>query len=144
MRTIAVVTTSRADYGIYLPVLRALREAKEVQLWLFVTGMHLSPEFGMTADAIEQDGFEIVERVEMLLSSDSPAGIAKSMGLGTLGFAQAYARIATRHPSGSRRSLRNACGGCRGAAFQDTRRPPSRRRSHSSAIDESLGIRLRR
>ncbi len=92
MRTIGVITTSRADYGIYLPVLRALRDADGVRLWLYVAGMHLSPEFGMTVSAIEKDGFEIVERVDTLLSSDSPAGIAKSMGLGTLSFAQVYAR----------------------------------------------------
>jgi UDP-hydrolysing UDP-N-acetyl-D-glucosamine 2-epimerase len=55
--------------------------------------MHLSPEFGLTVKAIEEDGFEIGERVEMLLSSDTPEGIAKSMGLGTIGFAQAYARF---------------------------------------------------
>jgi UDP-hydrolysing UDP-N-acetyl-D-glucosamine 2-epimerase len=55
--------------------------------------MHLSPEFGLTVKAIEDDGFEISERVEMLLSSDTPEGIAKSMGLGTIGFAQAYARF---------------------------------------------------
>jgi UDP-N-acetylglucosamine 2-epimerase (non-hydrolysing)/GDP/UDP-N,N'-diacetylbacillosamine 2-epimerase (hydrolysing) len=54
--------------------------------------MHLSPEFGLTVKAIETDGFEIVERVEMLLSSDSPDGIAKSIGLGTIGFGQAFAR----------------------------------------------------
>ena len=54
--------------------------------------MHLSPEFGMTIKEIEADGFHIEERIEMLLSSDSPEGIAKSMGLGTIGFAQAYVR----------------------------------------------------
>lgn len=92
MRTIGVISTSRADYGIYLPVLQAIREAEDLRLWMFVSGLHLSPEFGMTVDMIEKDGFDIVERVEMLLSSDSPAGIAKSMGLGTVGFAQAFAR----------------------------------------------------
>ncbi len=92
MRTIGVVTSSRADYGIYQPVLRALQAEPDIRLRLFVTGMHLSPEFGQTVHAIEADGYEIAERVEMLLSSDSPEGISKSMGLGTLGFAQAYAR----------------------------------------------------
>jgi UDP-hydrolysing UDP-N-acetyl-D-glucosamine 2-epimerase len=92
LRTIGVVTSSRADYGIYLSILREIQNAPELRLWLFVTGMHLSPEFGMTVKTIEQDGFEIIERVEMLLSSDSPEGTAKSMGLGTIGFAQAYAR----------------------------------------------------
>jgi UDP-hydrolysing UDP-N-acetyl-D-glucosamine 2-epimerase len=92
MRTIGVVTSSRADYGIYYPVLRAIESESDLRLWLYVTGMHLSPEFGMTVRTIEDDGFEIVERVEMLLSSDSPEGVAKSMGLCTIGFAQAFAR----------------------------------------------------
>jgi UDP-hydrolysing UDP-N-acetyl-D-glucosamine 2-epimerase len=59
---------------------------------LFVTGMHLSPDFGRTVESIEKDGFEIQEKVEMLLASDTPEGVAKSMGLGTLGFAQAFSR----------------------------------------------------
>lgn len=92
MRTIGVVTTSRADYGIYLPVLRRLTREPSLETRLFVTGMHLSPEFGMTVEAIEADGFAIQERVQMLLSSDTPEAIAKSMGLGTIGFAQAFAR----------------------------------------------------
>jgi len=93
MRTIGVVTVSRSDYGIYLPVLRRIQEDPHLRLHLIVAGMHLSPEFGLTVRAIEQDGFEIGERIEMLLSSDTPEGIAKSMGLGTIGFAQAYARL---------------------------------------------------
>lgn len=92
MRTIGVVTVSRSDYGIYLPVLQRIQEEPDLSLRLFVAGTHLSPEFGLTVQAIEQDGFEIIERVEMLLSSDTPEGIAKSMGLGTIGFAQVYAR----------------------------------------------------
>lgn len=92
MRTIGVVTVARSDYGIYLPVLRAIEADAELKLQLFVTGMHLAPEFGSTVRMIEDDGFEIVERVEMLLSSDSPEGIAKSMGVGTVGFSQAFAR----------------------------------------------------
>jgi len=93
VRTIGVVTVGRSDYGIYLPVLRKIQADPELKLHLIVTGMHLSPEFGLTAKTIEEDGFEIGERVEMLLSSDTPEGIAKSMGLGTIGFAQAYARF---------------------------------------------------
>jgi len=92
MRTIGVVTTSRADYGIYLPVLRAIVAEPDLRLKLFVTGMHLSPEFGLTVRTIEEDGFPIAERVESLLSSDSPAGISASMGIGTQGFAMAFAR----------------------------------------------------
>lgn len=92
MRTIGVVTVARSDYGIYLPVLRKIKADPGLQLKLIVSGMHLSPEFGLTVKTIEHDGFEIGERVEMLLSSDTPEGIAKSMGLGTIGFAQLYAR----------------------------------------------------
>ncbi len=92
MRKITVVTVARSDYGILLPVLRAIAADPELHLRLAVSGMHLSPEFGLTYQAIEADGFTIDDRVEMLLSSDTPEGIAKSMGLGTLGFAQAYAR----------------------------------------------------
>ena len=92
MRTIGVVTVARSDYGIYLPVLREIQADSDLELFLIVGGMHLSPEFGLTVEAIEQDGFEIAERVEMLVSSDTPEGIAKSMGLGAIGFAQAYAR----------------------------------------------------
>lgn len=90
MRTVGVVTTSRADYGIYLPILKRIQSDPDLKLRLLVTGMHLSPEFGMTARAIEEDGFEIASKVEMLLSSDTPAGISKSIGLGVIGFSQAY------------------------------------------------------
>jgi len=93
VRTIGVVTVARSDYSIYLPLLRRIQEDSDLNLYLIVSGMHLSPEFGSTVKAIEDDGFEIGERVEMLLSSDTPEGIAKSMGLGTVGFAQAYARF---------------------------------------------------
>lgn len=92
MRTIGVVTVARSDYGIYRPILKKIHQDPDLRLVLYVSGMHLSPEFGLTAAAIEADGFEIAERVEMLLSSDSPEGVAKAMGLGTLGFAQAFGR----------------------------------------------------
>ena len=92
MRTIGVVTVARSDYGIYLPILRRIEADQRLRLHLIVGGMHLSPEFGLTVEDIERDGFEIGDRVEMLLSSDSPEGIAKSMGLGNAGFAQSYAR----------------------------------------------------
>jgi len=88
-----VVTVGRSDYSILLPVLRQIEADPELHLHLIVAGMHLSPEFGLTVRVIEQDGFEINERIDMLLSSDTPEGIAKSMGLGTIGFSQAYARF---------------------------------------------------
>ena len=92
MRTIGVVTVARSDYGIYLPILKKIQTDPKLKLQLFVTGMHLSPDFGYTVQVIEDDGFQIHERVEMLLASDTPEGIAKSMGLGTIGFAQAFSR----------------------------------------------------
>ena len=93
MRSIGVVTVGRSDYGIYLPVLRRIEQDPDLRLCLFVSGMHLSPEFGMTVRQIEDDGFRICERLEMLLSSDSPEGLAKSTGLGIIAFAQVYARV---------------------------------------------------
>jgi len=93
VRTIGVVTVARSDYGIYLPLLHMIQADPDLKLHLIVAGMHLSPAFGLTVNAIEADGFEIGERVEMLLSSDSPSGIGRSMGLGIIGFAQAYAHF---------------------------------------------------
>ncbi len=93
MRTIGVVTTTRADYGLYLPLLRAIEADPELRLYLIVTGMHLAPEFGLTVQNIEADGFVINNRLEMLLSSDTPQGVAKSVGLGTIGFAQLFAEF---------------------------------------------------
>ena len=93
MRTVGVVTVGRSDYGIYLPVLQAIRADEDLDLRLIVAGMHLSPEFGSTAQTVEADGYEIAEKVEMLLSSDTPEGVAKSIGLGVIGFAQVFGRF---------------------------------------------------
>lgn len=92
MSYVAVVTTSRADYGVYGPVLRALATDAGFTLRLLVSGSHLSPDFGMTTREIEADGFAISERIEVLLASDSPEGTAKSMGLGLIGFGQCFSR----------------------------------------------------
>ena len=87
MRKIGVVTTSRADYGIYRSILRGIRASAKLELYLFVTGMHLAPEYGRTIDHIKQDGWEIAAQVDALLS-DSPGDIARAMGKTTMGFAQ--------------------------------------------------------
>lgn len=92
-RRICVITGSRAEYGLLYSVMRGLEEAPDVELQLVVTGTHLAPEFGYTVRAIESDGFPIAERVEMLLASDTGVGIAKSVGLGVIGFADAFARL---------------------------------------------------
>jgi len=92
MTRIGVVTVARSDYGIYLPLLRRMAVVPGLDWGLYVTGMHLSPEFGLTVRTIEADGFPILDRVEMLLSSDTPEGVAMSMGLGVQGFARAFGR----------------------------------------------------
>lgn len=89
MRKICVVTGSRADYGLLFWLLKAIQEDAELKLQLIVTGAHLSPEFGLTWQKIQEDGFNIDYKVEMLLSADTPASICKAMGLGLIGFADA-------------------------------------------------------
>ncbi|MEH1825349.1 MAG: UDP-N-acetylglucosamine 2-epimerase [Nostoc sp.] len=91
MRNIGVVTVGRSDYSSCLPILRQIQQNPDLKLHLIVTGMHLSPEFGLTVQDIEADGFEIGDRVEMLLNSDTPEGVAKSIGLGAIGLAQSFA-----------------------------------------------------
>ena len=93
MKKICVVTGTRAEYGLLRWVMEGIRQSSELELQLIATGMHLSPEFGMTVEAIEEDGFEIERKVEMLLSSDTAVGITKSMGLGMIGFADALAEL---------------------------------------------------
>ena len=92
VRRIAVVTGSRADYGILYWVIKEIQEKPELQLILLATGMHLSPEFGLTYRQIEEDGFPITEKVEILMSADSETSISTSIGLGVAGFAAAFAR----------------------------------------------------
>ncbi|MEM7355793.1 MAG: UDP-N-acetylglucosamine 2-epimerase [Acidobacteriota bacterium] len=91
-RKVAVATFARSDYGSCLPILRALRDDPDVELVVFAAGMHLVPEFGHTLRAIEADGFEITETIEMFLAADSRRATAKAIGLGTQGFADALAR----------------------------------------------------
>ncbi len=92
-RTICVVTGTRAEFGLLSGLMRAIADDPELTLQVIATGMHLSPEFGLTYRAIEEAGFTIDEKVEMLLSSDSPVGIATSIGVGTIGFALALRRL---------------------------------------------------
>ncbi|MDD2814228.1 MAG: UDP-N-acetylglucosamine 2-epimerase [Thiotrichaceae bacterium] len=92
-RKLAVITGSRAEYGLLYWLLQEIQADTALELQLVVTGMHLSPEFGLTYRNIEQDGFHIAAKVEMLLSSDTPIGIAKSIGLGVLSFADALANL---------------------------------------------------
>ena len=90
MRRICVVTTSRADYGIYRPVLHEISHHPEFELRLLVTGSHLSPRFGMTVDEIDADGYDTSGRVEWSLSADTPEEIVKATGQAMIGFADYY------------------------------------------------------
>jgi GDP/UDP-N,N'-diacetylbacillosamine 2-epimerase (hydrolysing) len=92
-RKICVVTGSRAEYGLLRWVMEGIRAAPDLQLQLVATGMHLAPEFGLTYRDIERDGFCIDRKVEMLLSSDTAVGIAKSMGVALIGFGEALQQL---------------------------------------------------
>jgi len=90
MRKVCVITGTRAEYGLLYWLMKGIQSSKKLELQTVVTGMHLSPEFGLTYQQIEQDGFTINKKVEMLLSSDSEVGITKSMGVGLIGFADVF------------------------------------------------------
>lgn len=90
MRKICVITGSRAEYGLLSGLMRAIKEDESLELQVIATNMHLSPEFGLTYKEIERDGFFINKKVEMLLSSDTANATTKSVGLATIGFADAY------------------------------------------------------
>jgi len=92
-RKICIITGTRAEYGLLYWLMKEIQEDADFELQIIATGMHLSPEFGLTYRQIEKDGFNIDKKIEMLLSSDTPAGISKSMGLGMIGFADAYADL---------------------------------------------------
>ena len=92
-RKICVVTGSRAEYGLLRWVMKGLQDSELLDLQLIVTGMHLSPEFGLTVKEIEKDGFRIDRKIEMLLSSDTSVGITKSMGVAMIGFADAIDQL---------------------------------------------------
>lgn len=93
MKKICVLTATRAEYGLLKRVILKLKQEKRVDLRVVVTGAHLSPEFGLTYKEIEEDGINIDEKIEILLSSDSPAAISKSMGLAMIGFADYFERL---------------------------------------------------
>jgi len=93
MVKICIITGTRAEYGLLYWLMKEIDADKELELQIIATGMHLSPEFGYTYQQIEKDGFVINKKVDMLLSSDSEVGISKSMGLGMIGFADAFSDL---------------------------------------------------
>ena len=92
-RKICVVTGTRAEFGLLRWLMQEVQQTPGLELQVLATGMHLSPEFGLTYREIEQAGFVIDARVEMLLSADTATAVTKSMGLGMIGYADAYARL---------------------------------------------------
>jgi GDP/UDP-N,N'-diacetylbacillosamine 2-epimerase (hydrolysing) len=92
-RKICVISGTRAEYGLLRWVIDGVANSPVLDLQLIATGMHLSPEFGHTVKVIEEDGYKIDREIEMLLSSDSPTGITKSIGLGLIGFADAFKEL---------------------------------------------------
>ena len=92
MRKICVVTGTRAEYGLLYWLMKEIQADAQLELQVIVTGMHLSPEFGLTYKEVEKE-FRINKKIEMLLSSDTPIGISKSMGLAQISFAEAYAEL---------------------------------------------------
>lgn len=92
-RKICVFTGTRAEYGLLMPLMEEIKKDNNLELQIVASGMHLSPEFGLTYKEIEKDGFKIDEKVEMLLSSDTSAGISKSIGLGIIGYSDALERL---------------------------------------------------
>ncbi|HLN48622.1 MAG TPA: UDP-N-acetylglucosamine 2-epimerase [Steroidobacteraceae bacterium] len=92
-RKVCVVSGSRADYGCLRWVMDGIRKTPGLELQVIATGTHLSPEFGLTYREIENDGFAIDSKIEMMLSADTPSSLAKSMGLGLIGFGDALERL---------------------------------------------------
>jgi len=93
-RKVCVVTGTRAEFGLLRWLMEAINTHPKLILQVVATGMHLSPEFGSTYQEIEEAGFKIDAKVEMLLSSDTNTAVIKSMGLGVIGFADVYERLA--------------------------------------------------
>ena len=93
MRKICFVTATRAEYWLLKPLMKLVDHSEELELQIIATGAHLSPEFGLTFEQIEQDGYSIDEKIETLLSADTPSSIVKTMGLTMLGLSDTLRRI---------------------------------------------------
>jgi len=93
MKKICVISGSRADYGLLYWTMLKLKDSKNFELQICVTGMHLSNEFGLTYKNIEKDGFRIDFKIETLISGDTGASVSKSIGLGVIGFTDAFEKL---------------------------------------------------
>ena len=90
---IVILTAARAEYGLLKALIVKLNNDPDIDMRLAVTGMHLSPEFGMTVREIEKDGISIDKKIEMLLSSDTAVGLSKSMGLAMISFSEYFEEV---------------------------------------------------
>ena len=93
MKKIAVLTATRADYGLLAPVIKKLIKYDDLDVRVAVSGAHLSPEFGMTVEEIRGDGISVDREIEILLSSDTPSAVSKSMGIAMISFADYFAEL---------------------------------------------------
>lgn len=111
MKKITIVTGTRAEYGLLKPLIKKIGGSEKFELALVVTGMHLSPEFGLTYKEIENDGINIDYKIDTLLSSDSSESITKSVGLGMISFADLFQKLPTDLliVLGDRTELLSAC-----------------------------------
>lgn len=89
-KKVTVLTATRAEYGLLRPIIKAIADRSEFEVSVVVTGAHLSPEFGLTYREVEADGIKIDKKIEILLSSDTPVAISKSMGLALISFAEYF------------------------------------------------------
>lgn len=92
-KIISVLTATRAEYGLLKPLIKKLSKIEEFDIRIVATGMHLSQEFGLTYKEIEQDGFIIDKKIEILLSSDTSSSVSKSMGLAMISFADYFSSL---------------------------------------------------
>lgn len=92
MKNISILTATRAEYGLLKPIIEKLGQQRDFKVRVVVTGTHLSPEFGMTYREIEEDGIEIDEKIEILLSADTPSAVSKTMGMAMISFADYFGR----------------------------------------------------
>ena len=92
-KKISILTATRAEYGLLKPIILKLNQIEEFEVKIVATGAHLSPEFGLTYKEIEEDGFTIDRKIEMLVSADTPSSISKSMGLAMISFADYFCEI---------------------------------------------------
>ena len=90
MKKICVVTGTRAEYGLLRPIIKQIEEHEELQLVLAVTGAHLSAEFGYTYREIEEDGFQINAKIDMLSDGDETSDLVKAMGIELIGFSEFF------------------------------------------------------